>query len=154
VHKRGYRFIAELSVAAGRRVLIYTEEVEDASVTLEEEEREPMRNVQNFASPQLTIASPQAISTRFLPTGNTGQKWTALLIFTTLGATLAVSAYFFIPRYFVSNNRAGGPTPGGAGTIRSIAVLPFTNTSGNPDVETSPTASVRASSTASHNCPA
>ncbi len=127
VHKRGYRFIAELSVPAGRRELIYTEEVEGVSVTVEEEEREPVHDVQN-------PASPQAASTRFPPIGNTRRKWAAILIFTTFSATLALSAYFVIPRYLARRNM-GGASSSTAANIRSIAVLPLANLTGDPAQE-------------------
>jgi TolB-like protein len=50
----------------------------------------------------------------------------ALLILAGLVAVAAAVAYFAYSR------RGGG---GNAGTIRSIAVLPFTNEDGNPDAE-------------------
>ncbi len=50
----------------------------------------------------------------------------ALLILATLLTMTAAVAYFTYSRYFAS---------GGTGTIDSVAVLPFTNVSGDPDTE-------------------
>ncbi|MCY0541608.1 hypothetical protein OVW21_26640, partial [Klebsiella pneumoniae] len=44
-------------------------------------------------------------------------------------------AYFVINGYFARNKEAGALAPSNAGRINSVAILPFTNTSGNPEME-------------------
>jgi TolB-like protein/DNA-binding winged helix-turn-helix (wHTH) protein/Flp pilus assembly protein TadD len=129
VHKRGYRFVAEVSAPAGREV-VYTEEVEGVSVIVEEAEQE-----EQTVSRGEVLAASQAAGAKLLRGGNRRHRLATLLILATLGAAIIAVAYFVIPRSLVRGNRAGAPAPGGAVTIRSIAVLPLENLSGDPAQE-------------------
>jgi TolB-like protein/DNA-binding winged helix-turn-helix (wHTH) protein/Tfp pilus assembly protein PilF len=108
------------------REVVYTEEVEDIRVTVEEEE-------ERMVSRDEAVTVLPASGAKLLRGGIRRHKLIVLLIPVLLGA--AIIAYFVIPRYFTRNDRANVPPPGDAGAIRSIAVLPFTNASNNPDTE-------------------
>ena len=127
VHKRGYRFIAEVSATAGWEV-VYTEEVEGVSIAVEEEEEQQVSHDE-------VVAARQASGAQLLQGRSRRRKLAALLILAMLGAALITVAYFVVPRSFDRSDKASISAPSRAGAIRSIVVLPLMNTSGNPDTE-------------------
>lgn len=130
VPRRGYIFEAEVTRNhLAERELVYTEEIEGVQLTIEEEEQE-----EQVVSRSEVVGS-QATSVSLLR-GKIRQHRLASFLFTAgLGAAIIAVTYFVIPRYFARTDKTDAPASSGAGTIRSIAVLPFTNVSGNPDAE-------------------
>jgi TolB-like protein/DNA-binding winged helix-turn-helix (wHTH) protein len=126
VPRRGY--ILELDVIE-REVsgseLVYTEDIEGDHVPFEEEREQEQLN----RSP--TVAPLKATNQVWLKR----HKAARLAIVAVLGAAIISVGYFVIPRYFGRNKDASVPVPSNAGRINSIAVLPFTNTGGNPEME-------------------
>jgi serine/threonine protein kinase/TolB-like protein/Tfp pilus assembly protein PilF len=62
-------------------------------------------------------------------------KLAAILILATIVAALVTIAYFASSRSSVGGDQASVPAPSAELGIRSIAVLPFANATGNPDTE-------------------
>jgi TolB-like protein/DNA-binding winged helix-turn-helix (wHTH) protein len=123
VPRRGY--ILELDVrersGAGTE-LLYTEEngdIEGVNVAIEEGQQQ-----ESLARGE-TSAMGQA----------NRHKVTKLAIAALVGAAVIAASYFVIPRLVGSNTATPGTSSDGADQIKSIAILPFTNTSGNPDME-------------------
>ena len=129
VPRRGYVFEADVTRhdLPGREV-IYTEEIEGVRVAFEEEGKE-----EQAVSRTEIVAAPQAKDEEFLQGVIGPHKRVALLILATLVAVIVTVAYFVMPRYFVRSDKAGALVVNGA--IRSIAVLPLENLSGDPAQE-------------------
>ncbi len=126
VPRRGYVFEADVTRhdLPGREV-IYTEEIEGVRVAFEEE-----GNEEQAVSRTEIVAAPQAKDEEFLQGAIGPHKRVALLILATLVAVIVTVAYFVMPRYFVRSDKASALAVNGA--IRSIAVLPLENLSGDP----------------------
>ena len=129
VHKRGYRFIAEVSAPAGWEV-VYTEEVEGVSVTVEEEEQE-----EQTVSRGEVVAASQAADAKLLRNRIRRHRLAALLILAMLAVAITSIAYLAISRHVAGGDKADALAAPGAATIRSIAVLPLENLSGDPSQE-------------------
>ena len=127
VPRRGYIFEAEVIERdlAGRE-LVYTEEVEGLGVAFEVEEQEGQ-----IVSPGEVDAAPQA-GAELLQRGLRLRRPFALWVLAALAAAIIMIAYLAISRHVTSGDKANTPT---LLTIRSIAVLPLENLSGDPAQE-------------------
>lgn len=125
VPRRGY--ILELDVIE-REVsgteLVYTEDVEGVHVAFEEERE----HEQLDRSPAVALKTTNRAWLK-------RHKAARLAIVAVLGAAVISVAYFVIPSYFGRNKQASVPVPSNTGRVNSVAILPFTNTGGNPDME-------------------
>lgn len=124
VPRRGYIFEPEVvRFDFPEREIVYTEEIEAVRVAFEEEEKDQ----QSGTSSNVTSAptSPKLLSSKIRPHG-----LTALLILVTLGTLIIAFAYFATRHYFVRGNASMAASSGA--NIRSIAVLPLENLSGDP----------------------
>jgi TolB-like protein/DNA-binding winged helix-turn-helix (wHTH) protein/Tfp pilus assembly protein PilF len=122
VPKRGYRFIAELNSLADREV-VYTGTVEGVSAFLEEAEHveDGGPGGEKIVHPKLPAEVPASAPAKLSP------RSVALV----LAAALLVSAASALVVY-----RSGSaPAESGTAPIRSIAVLPLENLSGDPAEE-------------------
>ncbi len=131
VPRRGYIFEAEvLKRDPAGRELVYSDEIESVHLTIEEEER-----TEQSANSEPVVAPRQMVGAKLLEDRIGKHKRATLLVLMTLGAAIIIVAYLVIPLYSVKPNAAGVTATGGASPIRTIAVLPFENTSGDPDME-------------------
>jgi len=115
-HRRGYRFIAETCVLEEREV-IYTEEVEGARVVIKEEDREGPE-----VGGAIVIAAPPTAGAKRLP-GGISRHRRALAVLAVSALTLGSLGAYLLLR--------GGRSR----TIDSVAVMPFVNTGGDPELE-------------------
>lgn len=126
VPKRGYIF--ELDVIERElsgRELVYTEDIEGVHVSFEEElEQEQL--------PGGHLVGALKATNNF---GLRRHKVAKLALLILLGAAVTSVAYFVIPGFFGRNKQVSALAPSNASGINSIAVLPFTNTGGNPEME-------------------
>lgn len=81
-----------------------------------------------------TDANRHAISSADYLVNKVKRHKRAILFLAPLGIAIAIVAYVALPRYFAKRQVAVPPSTS-ADMIRSIAVLPFANTSGNPETE-------------------
>ena len=131
VPRRGYIFDAEvIEHDPNGRELVYTEEVEGIRVAFEEEEEQEGQIV----GPGEVDAAPQA-GAQLLQRGLRLRRPFALPVLAALAAAIIIIAYFAISRHVTGGDKANTPAPPGAVTIRSIAVLPLENLSGDPAQE-------------------
>lgn len=131
VPRRGYIFEAEvLKQDPAGQELVCSEEIESVHVTIEEEEHtEQSTNYEENAPPQPVVGA------RLLEGRTRRNKIATLLVLTTLGAGIIAAAYLLIARYSGKATEARVSATAGASPMRAIAVLPFSNSSGSPDME-------------------
>lgn len=127
VPRRGYIFDADvIEENPGGRELIYTEEVE--SIQLAEDVQEPQKRRSNYlggtaqTDPKLLQRSRQ-------------HRMAAPVILATLAAATITIGYFVVSRDVATADKANVPALLERVTIRSIAVLPLENLSGDPEQE-------------------
>ena len=126
VPRRGY--ILELDVIERELTgteLVYTEDIEGVHVAFEEEREQEQLNRSESVVP--LKATKEAWLSR--------HKLIRLALVALLAAVVIGVAYFVIPNYLRRNKGAGTPDPSSAGRVNSVAILPFTNTGGNPEME-------------------
>ena len=126
VPRRGYIF--ELDVIERELTgteLVYTEDIEGVQVAFEEEREQEQLNRSH------AVAALKATN----EAGLRRHKVAKLSVLILLGTAVISVAYFVITGYFARNKEAGALAPSNAGRINSVAILPFTNTSGNPEME-------------------
>ena len=128
VPRRGYIFDAEvIEQTPEGSELVYTEEVERIQLAFDDvqEERKP--------SSEHVDAAAQS-DPRLLQRGGGRHRIAGLLILSTLAATIITFAYLF-SRDVARGDKADTPALPERVTIRSIAVLPLENLSGDPAQE-------------------
>jgi TolB-like protein/DNA-binding winged helix-turn-helix (wHTH) protein/Flp pilus assembly protein TadD len=128
VPRRGYIFDAELiEENSGGREVIYTEEVESIQLAFED-----VQEGQKQSSEYVNTA-PQT-DPRLLQRGRE-RRLAAPVILATLAAATITIGYFAVSRNGASGNKIDTPALLERVTIRSIAVLPLENLSGDPAQE-------------------
>lgn len=131
VPRRGYIFEAEvIRQEPVEQELVYSEEIESVHVAIEEEE-----HPQQIPNGDATVSLQSAAQVKLLPGKIRGRKLAKFLFLATLIPAMVVAAFFLVPRYFIKRNNADVPATGRWDTMRAIAVLPFANSSGNPDTD-------------------
>ncbi len=127
VPRRGY--ILELNVVERDSIgteLVYTEDIEGVHVTFEDEHEESLQRPPLMAALAAATTNQSGISQRNI---------LKLSIGAILAVALIVVGYLVVPRVISRNESANVVASNGAPRINSIAILPFTNAGGNPEME-------------------
>jgi TolB-like protein/DNA-binding winged helix-turn-helix (wHTH) protein len=127
VPRRGYRFVAEVAEISDQRTELILIERTHAQVVIEEEEERTDKDEEQFSISARKVTN--ALSERYTSGVEflVGQikrrgKATALVLAVLVIAIVATAYFFYVER-------------GNKAEIHSIAVLPFTNSSGDADAE-------------------